>query len=217
MKKLFYFINAKLLFMLMLITVLLAACSEQDSKSNGDNGLNVSSYYPLDISPTALHERITVQFNRVSGIGAEDTDACLPYYDIKIGTDDNINNALHYGKTNIVINTCKPMKNWRQTIRKAAVRNNKYCITDESIYIDELKLNSFADAIFQKLPKLDLNKVNKETQELGKEILKLNPNVNYLSFDVIDLWDANCLAKSLLTNIGSLTFDPVTYNVIQDR
>lgn len=48
MKKLFYFINAKLLFMLMLITVLLAACSEQDSKSNGDNGLNVSSYYPLD-------------------------------------------------------------------------------------------------------------------------------------------------------------------------
>ena len=130
---------------------------------------------------------------------------------------DNINNALHYGKTNIVINTCKPMKNWRQTIRKAAVRNNKYCITDESIYIDELKLNSFADAIFQKLPKLDLNKVNKETQELGKEVLKLNPNVNYLSFDVIDLWDANCLAKSLLTNIGSLTFDPVTYNVIQDR
>lgn len=80
-----------------------------------------------------------------------------------------------------------------------------------------MKLNSFADAIFQKLPKLDLNKVNKETQELGKEVLKLNPNVNYLSFDVIDLWDANCLAKSLLTNIGSLTFDPVTYNVIQDR
>lgn len=93
MKKLFYFINAKLLFMLMLITVLLAACSEQDSKSNGDNGLNVSSYYPLDISPTALHERITVQFNRVSGIGAENSDACLPYYDVKIGLGDDINTA----------------------------------------------------------------------------------------------------------------------------
>ena len=129
---------------------------------------------------------------------------------------DNINNSLHYGKTNIVINTCKPMKNWRQTVRTAAVRNNKYCITDESIYIDELKLNSFADAIFNKLTKLDLNKVNRETQELGKEVLKLNPNVNYLSFDTIDLWDANNLAKTLLTNIGSLTFDPVTYNIIQD-
>ena len=129
---------------------------------------------------------------------------------------DNINNSLHYGKTNIVINTCKPMKNWRQTVRKTAVRNNKYCITDESIYIDELKLNSFADAIFNKLTKLDLNKVNRETQELGKEALKLNPNVNYLSFDTIDLWDANILAKTLLTNIGSLTFDPVTYNIIQD-
>lgn len=97
MKKLFYFINAKLLFMLMLITVLLAACSEQDSKSNGDNGLNVSSYYPLDISPTALHERITVQFNRVSGIGAENSDACLPYYDVKIGLSDDINTAYDLG------------------------------------------------------------------------------------------------------------------------
>ena len=114
---------------------------------------------------------------------------------------DNINNSLHYGKINIVINTCKPMKNWRQVIRKAAVRNNKYCVIDDSLYIDELKLNSFADAIFQKLPKLDLNKVNKETQELGKEVLKLNPNVNYLSFNDIDLYDANNLAKSLFINI----------------
>ena len=97
MKKIFYFINAKLLFMLMLITVLSAACSEQDSKSNGDSGLNVSSYYPFDISPTALHERITVQFNRVSGIGAENSDACLPYYDVKIGLGDDINTASDLG------------------------------------------------------------------------------------------------------------------------
>ena len=97
MKKLFYLINAKVLFLLMLMTVLFTACSEQDSKSSGNSGIEVSSYYPVDVSPTALHERITVQFNRVSGIGAEDTDACLPYYDIKIGTDDNINNALDLG------------------------------------------------------------------------------------------------------------------------
>lgn len=129
---------------------------------------------------------------------------------------DNINNALHYGKTNIVINTCKPMKNWRQTIRKSAVRNNKYCITDESIYIDELKLNAFVDSIFDKLPRLDLNKVNNDTKELRKHVLKLNPNVSYLTFDTIDLWDANSLSKMLLTNVGSLTFDPVSYNLIKD-
>lgn len=129
---------------------------------------------------------------------------------------DNINNSLHYGKTNIVINTCKPMKNWRQDLRKAAVRNYKYCIVDESIYIDELKLNVFADKIFNKLPKLDLNKVNKDTPELGKEVLKLNPNVTYLSFETIDLWDANSLAKHILTNIGSITFDTICYNVIKD-
>ena len=97
MKKLFYLINAKVLFLLMLMTALFTSCSEQDSKSSGNGGIDVSSYYLVDVSPTALHERITVQFNRVSGIGAEDTDACLPYYDIKIGTDDNINNALDLG------------------------------------------------------------------------------------------------------------------------
>ena len=70
MKKLFYLINAKVLFLLMLMTALFTACSEQDSKSSSNSGIDVSSYYPVDVSPTALHERITVQFNRVSGIGA---------------------------------------------------------------------------------------------------------------------------------------------------
>ena len=129
---------------------------------------------------------------------------------------DNINNCLHYGKQNIIINTCKPMKNWRQELRKAAVRNYKYCIVDNSIYIDEFKLNVFADNIFKKLPKLDLNKVNKDTPELGKNILKLNPNAMYMSFNTIDLWDANSLAKNFLSNIGSVTFDQLSYNIIKD-
>lgn len=62
MKKLFYLINAKVLFLLMLMTALFTACSEQDSKSSGNGGIDVSSYYPVDVSPTALHERITVFF-----------------------------------------------------------------------------------------------------------------------------------------------------------
>lgn len=98
MRRIFYLNKAKVLFVFVLMFALFTtACSEQDGKSNNDGGLNVSQYYPLDVSPTALHERITVQFNRVSGIGAEDADACFPYYDVKIGTDDNINNALDLG------------------------------------------------------------------------------------------------------------------------
>lgn len=44
MKKLFYLINAKVLFllMLMLMTVLFTACSEQDSKSSGNGGIDVN-------------------------------------------------------------------------------------------------------------------------------------------------------------------------------
>lgn len=93
MIKLFTNSNFKVLFVFLVIVSLLTACSEQDSKSSGNSGINVSSYYPANVSPTALNERITIQFGRVSGIGAENTDACLPYYDIKIGTDDNILNA----------------------------------------------------------------------------------------------------------------------------
>lgn len=47
MKKLFYLINAKVLFLLMLMTALFTACSEQDSKSSGNGGIDVSSYYPV--------------------------------------------------------------------------------------------------------------------------------------------------------------------------
>lgn len=42
MKKLFYLINAKVLFLLMLMTVLFTACSEQDSKSSGNGGIDVN-------------------------------------------------------------------------------------------------------------------------------------------------------------------------------
>ena len=43
MKKHFSLANVKILFLLIMMTVLLAACSEQDSKSSGNGGLDVSS------------------------------------------------------------------------------------------------------------------------------------------------------------------------------
>ena len=31
---------------------------------------------------------------------------------------NNINNNIQYGKQNIIVNTCKPMQNWRQSQRR---------------------------------------------------------------------------------------------------
>lgn len=94
MIKVSYLFKQKFLFMLLIMLALFTACSSS-SNNGGDSGggINVSSYYPVDVSPTALHESINIQFNRISGIGAEGTDACLPYYNVKIGTDDNVNNS----------------------------------------------------------------------------------------------------------------------------
>lgn len=79
--------------MLFIMLALFTVCSSS-SNNDGDNGggINVSSYYPVDVSPTALHESINIQFNRVSGIGAEGTDACLPYYNLKRGKETALGN-----------------------------------------------------------------------------------------------------------------------------
>lgn len=64
-KRLFLF--PKRFFSILLVLVFIYSCS---SESSSNSGINVSSYYPVDISPTALNEQIIVQFTKVSGIGA---------------------------------------------------------------------------------------------------------------------------------------------------
>ena len=116
MTKVSYLFKQKFLFMLLIMLALFTACSSS-SNDDGDNGggINVSSYYPVDVSPTALHESINIQFNRVSGIGAEGTDACMPYYNLKIGTNDNVNSAddlgtIEYNNSLLVRFTIKKAK-----------------------------------------------------------------------------------------------------------
>ncbi len=129
---------------------------------------------------------------------------------------DNINSLLHYGKINVVINTCKPMKNWRQYSRNAAVRNYKYKILDDSVYIDELKFNSFIDHIFNHLPKINIKKINILRDQIGKYPISINSNIHYLEFQNIDITDIKNLTNMLLANIGSITFDLTNYNIIDD-
>lgn len=118
---------------------------------------------------------------------------------------DNINNNIQYGKQNIIINTCKPMMNWRQLDRGCAIRSYKYKLSDESIYVDKIKFNQFVDTVFDKLPKLNLNKVSKDyigNRDLSKCIFQ--NKVKYMQFDNIDIFDARLVMHQLLAKLGTV-------------
>jgi hypothetical protein len=131
---------------------------------------------------------------------------------------NNINSTLHYGKTNIVINTCKPMQNWRQYNRKSAVRSYRYIIQDESIAIDAIKLNQWLDSLYKHLPTLNIKNFN--TEFLKSSILNnidiYKNNVKYVEFDNIDVYDSYKLLENYLKYNGQLSFDLLQYNIISD-
>lgn len=130
---------------------------------------------------------------------------------------NNINDNIQYGKQNIIINTCKPMQNWRQIQRNKAVRSYKYKFIDESVCVDEIKLNQYLDTIYFKLPSLNLNKISENYigfNDISK--FTFQNNVKCLQFDTLDIWDTYSILKNLLSNVGSLTFDSLNYNIIID-
>ena len=136
---------------------------------------------------------------------------------------NNINNELYYNRTNIILNTCNPMKNWRQYERKKALKVNKCYVLDQSIYIDELKLNSFINSIFEKLPsrtavllKKDLTFSKHEKVISSNVSIPINENVNFLEFENVDLYDAELILKHYLNNIGSLLISDLNYIIIRD-
>jgi len=136
---------------------------------------------------------------------------------------NNINNELYYNRTNIILNTCNPMKNWRQYERKKALKVNKCYVLDQSIYIDELKLNSFINSIFEKLPsrtavllKKDLTFSKHEKVISSNVSIPINENVKFLEFENVDLYDAELILKHYLNNIGSLLISDLNYIIIRD-
>ena len=52
------------------------------------------------------------------------------HYQQNKGKQREINDAIQYGKTNVIVNTCKPMSNWRKTERNNAIRCFKYVVKD---------------------------------------------------------------------------------------
>lgn len=131
---------------------------------------------------------------------------------------NNINNSINYGKTNIIINTCKPMQNWRQYERNSAIRSYRYVIQDESVAIDLIKFNQWMDKLYNKLPKLNIK--NFSNEYLNNKILNnidiYRQNILYIEFNELDVFDAYALLKEYLKYNGSLTFDDINYNIIAD-
>lgn len=134
---------------------------------------------------------------------------------------NNINNELYYNRLNIIINTCNPMKNWRQYERKKALRSNKCFVFDSSIYIDEVKLNNFLNSIFEKLPTKNsvlVKKINfKNYNTISSNVsISLNDNIKFLEFNNIDIYDIDLILKHYLSNIGNLLTSESNYIIIKD-
>ena len=128
---------------------------------------------------------------------------------------NNINDAIQYGKQNIIVDTCTPMQNWRQVERTKAVRSYKYCVGDESIYIDEIKLNQFLNKLFKRLPILN-TKLLKDYSIENFKVRSIQNRIKCIEFDELDVHDAFTILGRFLSNIGILTFDSLTYNIIRD-
>lgn len=133
---------------------------------------------------------------------------------------NNINNELYYNRMNIIINTCNPMKNWRQYERKKALRNNKCFVHDESIYIDEVKLNNFLNSIFEKLPMKEavlVKRISFKNNTISSNIsIPLNENIKFLEFNDVDFYDIDTILKHYLSNIGNLLTTEPNYIIIKD-
>lgn len=94
MKKKLLFYTSRFLTAMFLAVFLYSCSSENDIESGA---IDVSLYYPSDISPTALHEQIIVQFSKVAGIGAENSKT-FPYFEFYINTKEDIKSADYIDK-----------------------------------------------------------------------------------------------------------------------
>lgn len=130
---------------------------------------------------------------------------------------NNINNESYYGKVNILVNTCKPVSNWR-TLKCEKLKKSKIFLIDDSIYIDEIKLNTFTESLFKRLPSLNatLNKKSKFQPSVTKSIVSIQKNIKFLELPEIDQFDLYIIIEKLLSGCGCVNKDNFKYNIIGD-
>jgi hypothetical protein len=124
---------------------------------------------------------------------------------------NNINNNLQFGAINIIINTCKPMQNWRQTLRGNAVRSYKCKLIDSSIKIDEIQFNQFIDSIFKKISKQMISKTSANNTIFS---IHNKYNIKYIDSETIDINDFIFYLKRKLIYLGNVNCNTLNYNNI---
>ena len=131
---------------------------------------------------------------------------------------NNINDSTYYGKTNILVYSCKPDANWRN---EEKLKSNRISIIDNSVLIDELKLNSFINTMFKKIPSMNatLSKIDSWTSWKGKVTkikVSLQKNVKFIMLDETDMIDSYFILDKILSSFGIVNKDDLKYNIIKD-
>lgn len=108
------------------------------------------------------------------------------------------------------------MNNWRQIERTKAVRSYKYCVKDESVYIDEAKLNQFLNQLFKKLPTLNNDVLKKDYSLENYKVRSIQNRIKCIEFEELDIQDSYTIMGRFLSSIGILSFDSSNYNIIKD-
>ena len=124
---------------------------------------------------------------------------------------NNINNNLQFGAINIIINTCKPMQNWRQTVKGNVVRSYKCKLIDNSIKLDEIQFNQFIDSVFKKIAKVKTN-LKPVTNTIFTN--HNNYNIKYIESENIDIIDIVFYLKHKLIYLGNVNYNTLNYNNI---
>lgn len=131
---------------------------------------------------------------------------------------NNINNSIYYGRTNILVNSCEPYNNWRNSVEKLESKVGKCLILDESLYVDELKLNTFLNNLFKRLPNINAKLLTKCFHKTFASYVNISSkgSIKYLDFKNIDIFDTYSILEEILSNFGILTIDDFKYNIIYD-
>ena len=127
---------------------------------------------------------------------------------------NNINNETYYGKRNILINTCKPVNNWRSFGKK--VKTSRIILKDESIYVDEIKLNNFIDDVFKRLPSMTAVLSKKNFNDVSNIQVSIPKELKIIEFNEIDILDSYESMTKILSSFGYVNKDSINYNLIED-
>jgi hypothetical protein len=114
---------------------------------------------------------------------------------LKFYINSFINANYHYGKKNMIINTCRPFDNWIKELRGSALKETKYAITDSLLICDKQKLENTLDTIW-------------------KQLKNDKHNFYFVQHTHLDILDLTNILNNLLN--GTLTFAPCSYIMIRD-